>query len=293
MSTKRSHDQVEDAGPSDRSGRPTFKKQKFGTKAKHRAKEGSIEYSKKRIRNIERLFQRNADLPSDVRNDLERELATHKATVSDKGFQKRRSALISKYHMVRFFERKKAMRLVKQLKRKIEGAQDPAETEQLQQHLHIAQVDEAYTVHHPHAEPYISLYGGSKSTDKDDEDDDDAESKTPKAKAMLEDERPPMWKTVEQAMEQGPEALRALRERRTADEGSAVTTQRAKKPKTSVVAQPAPAEKKQAVSTPKPTPAPKQAKDGKQVMNRRERRKLMREAQDEEKEDDGEGFFDM
>lgn len=185
------------------------------------------------------------------------------------------------------------MRLVKQLKRKIEGAQDPAEIEQLQQHLHVAQVDEAYTVHHPHAEPYISLYGGSKSTDKDDEDDDDAESKTPKAKAMLEDERPPIWKTVEQAMEQGPEALRALRERRTADEGSAVPTQKAKKPKTSVVAQSAPAEKKQAVSTPKPTPAPKQAKDGKQAMNRRERRKLMREAQDKEKEDDGEGFFDM
>ena len=109
MSTKRSHDEVEDAGPNDGPSRPTFKKPKFGTKGKHKAKEGSIEYSKKRIRNIERLFQRNADLPSDVRNDLERELSTHKATVSDKGFQKRRSAMISKYHMVRFFGMRKRM----------------------------------------------------------------------------------------------------------------------------------------------------------------------------------------
>lgn len=70
---------------------------------KKKAKHGSTEFARKRIRNIERLFQRNADLPANVRNDLERELAAHKAIISDKSFQKRRSAMISKYHMVRFF----------------------------------------------------------------------------------------------------------------------------------------------------------------------------------------------
>lgn len=70
---------------------------------KKKAKQGSTEWAKKRIRNIERLFQRSTDLPANVRNDLERELAAHKATISDKSFQKRRSAMISKYHMVRFF----------------------------------------------------------------------------------------------------------------------------------------------------------------------------------------------
>jgi hypothetical protein len=81
------------------------KRQKqFGT-GKHRAKEGSLEFSKKRARNIERLLQRRKDLPANVQNDLQRELDSRKSTVSDKSFQKKRSAMISKYHMVRFFGR--------------------------------------------------------------------------------------------------------------------------------------------------------------------------------------------
>ena len=62
-----------------------------------------MEYSRKRARNIERLLKRKQDLPADVQNDLQRELAALKSTVSDKAFQKKRSAMISKYHMVRFF----------------------------------------------------------------------------------------------------------------------------------------------------------------------------------------------
>lgn len=80
---------------------PRNRKQ-YGT-GKGRAKEGSIEYAKKRTRNIQRLMQRNADLPANVRNEMERELASHKQTINDRTFQKRRSAMISKYHMVRFF----------------------------------------------------------------------------------------------------------------------------------------------------------------------------------------------
>lgn len=68
-----------------------------------RGKEGSIEHAKKRTRNIQRLMQRNPDLPANVRNEMERELASHRQTINDKTFQKKRSAMISKYHMVRFF----------------------------------------------------------------------------------------------------------------------------------------------------------------------------------------------
>lgn len=82
---------------------PSAKKLKSDGTRKHKAKEGSTEYSRKRIRAIERLFQRNQDLPADVRNNMERELASHKATIVDKSHQKKRSAMISKYHMVRFF----------------------------------------------------------------------------------------------------------------------------------------------------------------------------------------------
>lgn len=109
MATKRSHENVEADGvgyDSPDQGGSSTKKAKFnGTGKKHNAKEGSVEHARKRSRTIERLFQRNSDLPSEVRRDLETELASLKYNIEKKGFQKRRSAMISKYHMVRFFGR--------------------------------------------------------------------------------------------------------------------------------------------------------------------------------------------
>jgi hypothetical protein len=105
MGTKRSFNEVEaDGSPAPGRGASfASRKRRDDGKGKHRAKEGSIEWAKKRVRNIERLLSRNQDLPANVRNDLEREMASHKVTINDKVFQKRRSAMISKYHMVRFF----------------------------------------------------------------------------------------------------------------------------------------------------------------------------------------------
>ena len=70
---------------------------------KSKGKEDSMSWVRTRARNIERLLQKNQDLPANVQNDLERELAAHKVSIADKAFQRKRSAMISKYHMVRFF----------------------------------------------------------------------------------------------------------------------------------------------------------------------------------------------
>lgn len=110
MGAKRSHEEFDGDGvsqgrslihDSDDNGLSSKKLKQMGKK--HKAKEGSIEYAKKRARTIERLFKRDNDLPMDVRENLERELVSHRATVAEKSFQKKRSAMISKYHMVRFF----------------------------------------------------------------------------------------------------------------------------------------------------------------------------------------------
>lgn len=101
MGTKRSFSEVEagDHGAKERKHRdkkPQFKKLK--------RKEENINWVKKRARTIERLFQRdNAKLPANVQKDLERELAAHKQRIDDEKFRKRRSDMIGKYHMVRFF----------------------------------------------------------------------------------------------------------------------------------------------------------------------------------------------
>ncbi|KAJ6789242.1 hypothetical protein PWT90_05086 [Aphanocladium album] len=275
---------------------------------RHKAKHGTTEWAKKRTRSIQRAMSRNADIPANLRNDMERELAAHKNTIADNSFQRRRSAMISKYHMVRFFvlpERKKAARLVKQLKRKLEQATDDEEKAKLQADLHIAEVDEAYTQHHPHAETYISLYGSAK---KDaDGDDDDEEKKTAAAKAALAAERPPMWKVVEATMEHGPDALRQLRERRSAD---GETEAAASKPRSRSIKPPPQRERmvnviakqNHAKNTGEPAGESKAASAGaagqqngaKPGLNRRERRRIMRETMAEaEKEDDEGGFFEM
>ncbi|KAG6022856.1 hypothetical protein E4U41_002146 [Claviceps citrina] len=308
---KRSFDDVESQGhdgtwQSTASHRGSFdpKRQKQHRTSNHKAKEDGTSFAKKRIRNIARLLQRNKDLPANVQNDLQRELAARKAAVADKEFHKKRSAMISKYHMVRFFERKKASRLVKQLRRKIEQSANSDDVEHLKRQLHIAEVDEAYTIHHPHLEPYRSLYGSGKTDSKDKQDGDEVEeeveNQTPAAKVALDSERPPMWAVVEKAMEQGIEALQQLRERRPADfSASTSKTSRAPKnalggtrPDDSRQAQPArPGAAKDTAGAKKEAKQPSE----KTQLNRRERRRLMREAAAEENSDEeqeGGGFFE-
>ncbi|KAF4979385.1 hypothetical protein FDECE_18068 [Fusarium decemcellulare] len=281
-----------DAGPS--------KKRKYNTKTKHRPNEGTSEWAKKRTRTIERLLKRNQDLPADVHNNLERELAALRATVSDKAFQKKRSAMISKYHMVRFFERKKAIRLAKQLRKKIDQTESPEDIEELKRDLHVAEVDEAYTQHFPHAEPYISLYTSGK-TEK--EADDEKNDYTPlKHRGLLHTERPPIWSDIEQAMKEGPNALRSLRERRSTD-GSQERSQperKQSKPKAAInTGKPAPkTQQRQEAVKGKGAPSNNKGESGVK-MNRRERRRQMHQGiqpavKDEDGEDDsdGGGFFE-
>lgn len=303
-----------------RGGRGGHQKYSAG---RHKAKQGSAEWAKKRTRSIQRMMARGTDLPANLRNDMERELASHKTTIADKSFQRRRSAMISKYHMVRFFgafstlvsqsgfnlltdagtERKKASRLVKQLKRKLEETTDEAERAQLQANLHIAEVDEAYTQHHPHAETYISLYGNTKKDGEDDDNDDDDEKKAPAAKAALAAERPPMWKVVEKTMEEGTDALRQLRERRSAnseEEEASASQPRARNSKpprermANVIAKQNQAKGSNKPSENKPAAAASSGQQKPQTgLNRRERRRIMRETMAAEKDDEEGGFFDM
>ncbi|KAG6001177.1 hypothetical protein E4U54_001160 [Claviceps lovelessii] len=97
------HDRTSSSAPFHGNTRDYHKRPKHHGFGNHMVKEDGTSFAKKRIRNIERLLQRNKDLPANVQNELQRELATLKATIADKTFQRKRSAMISKYHMVRFF----------------------------------------------------------------------------------------------------------------------------------------------------------------------------------------------
>jgi hypothetical protein len=100
MGTKREFDEVESQG-ADRGHGASGKRQKSYVGRKRKAQEDSG--VKKRIRAIERSLRRNQDMPANVRIDLERELASQKQIIADQEYKKKRSTMISKYHMVRFF----------------------------------------------------------------------------------------------------------------------------------------------------------------------------------------------
>lgn len=63
----------------------------------------SLNEVKKRARDIERRFARGDQLPADVQQNLERELAHCKNQIEELQHKKKRSDMISKYHKVRFF----------------------------------------------------------------------------------------------------------------------------------------------------------------------------------------------
>ncbi|PHH87961.1 hypothetical protein CDD83_8175 [Cordyceps sp. RAO-2017] len=306
MGTKRSlsdfGSQEADDAASDNSPNRISKRRKQLGQAKHKAKEGTSEFAKKRVRSIERLLQRKKDLPADVRNELERELAAHRAEITDKAFHKKRSAMITKYHMVRFFERKKASRLVKQLRRQVEQNPDPEDVERLKRDLHVAEVDEAYTLYHPHVEPYVSLFSSAQSAGSEGSD-----SKEPAARTALKSKRPPMWSIVEMTMAEGPEALKRLRERRPVD-GNGDDGDSKRQPSTTPnktggmekrqqqQRQGKKKEKQQALplreQVTKSQNGKEQAPGG--TLNRRQRRQLMREAMPaaDDSDGDGGGFFE-
>ncbi|SCV26017.1 related to rRNA-processing protein efg-1 [Fusarium fujikuroi] len=301
MGQKREYSEIGSPEPHNRPSFNVAKKHK-SSKSKHRPNEGTSTWAKKRTRTIERLLKRNQELPANVRNDLERELGALKATVSDKSFQKLRSAMISKYHMVRFFERKKASRLAKQLRKKIEETEstETGEIEALERDLHVAEVDEAYTQHFPHAEPYISLYTSAKSEKEDEDRDDDKLDYTPlKHRGLLHTERPPIWSEIEQAMKDGPYALRNLRERRPTElTQEAQSERRQKKPHATITDGAPNAQPKPQAAKEKPAPFIKvKGKAASAPKNRRERRLQERQAAQPVVKSDGDdsdegGFFE-
>ncbi|KAK4185342.1 hypothetical protein QBC35DRAFT_524966 [Podospora australis] len=236
MGIKRPHSEAQSSGndhmhPSRKKARNDQPWRK--PKARKNVEYDSMNALKKRARAIERLLAHaTSNLPANKQKDLERELAAHKQRIGEAQLKKRRSYMIGKYHMVRFFERKKAMRLAKQIEKKLAQATDSDEIAQLKVDLHKAQVDIDYAIYYPFLEPYISLYANpadkkEKQTNKQqdgnkkikrEEDSEGAEEETnDKAALYLHKERPPMWFLIEETREQGKRALEKLQNRISPD----------------------------------------------------------------------------
>ncbi|CDO91953.1 unnamed protein product [Kluyveromyces dobzhanskii CBS 2104] len=120
---------------------------------------------KKQIRNVERLLQKRRDvLPDTVIVEKERMLEGLKYELKEAELRQigRRNA--KKYHMVRFFERKKALRRYKQASKKLIA--DP-ENKKLQKELRECAIDLCYVVNFPRLSKYIAIYPNAAANGED------------------------------------------------------------------------------------------------------------------------------
>ena len=164
-----------------------------------------------KIHSLRRLLEKAIDMPADVRLEKERELQGYVSDQQRIKAMREKNAVTSRYHFVRFMERKKAERLLKRVEKSFDsvmngedgdGVHGVARNETTESHdngtkkitygqqalssaerlalqqeaykrqLHEAKVDLNYTLYSPLNQKYISLYPNTSKSRKDQEDND-------------------------------------------------------------------------------------------------------------------------
>lgn len=151
-----------------------------------------------RIHSLRKQLARGS-LPSTVQQEKERELAALLHEQDKTKAKKEAKKTLEKYHYVRFVERQKAEKRLKQLRKQL---QTKPENEELSRQIHEMEVNRNYAIYAPLDQKYISIFAprSGKVGDKHDDLQDHTESK------------PPMWEVVAETMIRGQPALEALRD---------------------------------------------------------------------------------
>ncbi|KAF2001708.1 hypothetical protein P154DRAFT_574708 [Amniculicola lignicola CBS 123094] len=199
--------------------RPNFKPGGHHPKAKGfqpRRDEGttSIGALKSRVRDLKRMLehvdsQPKNKMPANIRIDRERELAACEHEIAEKTAAAReaeyRNKIIGKYHHVRFFDRQKATRILKRLRRELSNLEDESQRPELLQKIHDAEVDTNYPQYYPLMKPYSALYPKTKREKSNSEEPTEGEDNSAKEGGHVSGPKgdPDMWKAIERAMEDG------------------------------------------------------------------------------------------
>ncbi|KAF4552983.1 putative rRNA-processing protein EFG1 [Elsinoe fawcettii] len=155
-------------------------------------------------------------LPAGVRLERERELKGLEGRVEEEERRRKRGEMIGRWHMVRFFERRRGERRVRRLRKEVKRLEEQAaeeaedgkegggkgdkEVEELRQRVHRAEVDLNYALYWPLERAYVSLW--PRKGKEGEEDSKDEEGRGDRE----------MWALVERCMKEG--TLEDLREGR-------------------------------------------------------------------------------
>ena len=126
---------------------------------------------KKKIRDIERLIKNNPNLPADKKIEYDRGLKALQVELKNSQVQNKAKIISKKYHMVRFFEKKKAIRKLKNLRKEFEEISKTEvrkDIKKARKQLKHGEIDLAYVILFPKTEKYISLYPSPNNEDQTD-----------------------------------------------------------------------------------------------------------------------------
>lgn len=210
MSTKRPHSSVHPSRHGQVPAEPKRKKQKPANAGPQSFKKAHpINDLKSQIRSLKRLLSNPANdaLPPGVRVEKERALATAEYELAATQRAKERKDMIGKWHKIRFFDRQKATKRLKRLRKEVETAVDARSKEELVRKVDEAQVAVNYAQYFPLDMDYVPLFP-SRRTKKDGEEDQgsdgsDDDTKRADRNGTEREGDEEMWRRVQQCMVDG------------------------------------------------------------------------------------------
>ncbi|RCK67316.1 rRNA-processing protein EFG1 [Candida viswanathii] len=182
---------------------------KTAKKPRHKSRGASIQVAesmgsgsakiKKKIRDIERLLKKNDKLPADKKIEYDRALKALRVELQNSQVQNKAKVISKKYHMVRFFERKKAVRKLKNLRKEFEEVSKTEvrkDIKKARKQVKHGEIDLAYVILFPKTEKYISLYPSPN-------DEDQTDPNVIRGLKKTEERRREFRKSVEKLMDEG------------------------------------------------------------------------------------------
>jgi hypothetical protein len=149
------------ASSSPRSGPKRTKKKRHHLQNTEESLPG-VQKIKSSLRQTRRLLAKE-NLAADVRVETERRLKALEADLARAETARKERTYAMKYHKVKFFERQKVVRRIKQVKRDLTSAQGKGkERDKLEGELEGLRVDLNYILHYPRTRKYISLFPPEK-----------------------------------------------------------------------------------------------------------------------------------
>ncbi|KJA28793.1 hypothetical protein HYPSUDRAFT_108359, partial [Hypholoma sublateritium FD-334 SS-4] len=116
-----------------------------------------VQKIKAALRQTRRLLAKDK-LAADVRVETERRQRALEAELQQAEVARKERAFALRYHKIKFFERQKVSRKLKQAKKAVDAASSKSEKKKASSELYDLRVDLNYILHYPKAKKYISLF---------------------------------------------------------------------------------------------------------------------------------------